>query len=51
MLNGVPIRYTPAEVDLLKGVFPYDVTSRELAFIVDRERVRVQEMRGVECWG
>ena len=51
VLNGVPLRYTPAEVDLLKGVFPYDVTSQEIAFRVDRERVRVQEMRGVECWG
>ena len=51
VLGGVEYRYTPAEVDLLKGVFPYDVTSREIAFRVDRERVRDREMRGVECWG
>ena len=51
VLRGVAYRYTPAEVDLLKGVFAYDVTSREIAFRVDRERVRDQEMRGVECWG
>ena len=51
VLRGVNFRYSPAEVDLLKGVFPYDVTSREVAFRVDRERVRDQEMRGVECWG
>ena len=51
VLNGVVYRYPPAEVELLKGVFPYDVTSREIAFIVDRERVRDEEMRGVECWG
>ena len=51
VLGGVAYRYTPAEVDLLKGVFAYDVTSRELAFRVDRERVRDLEMQGVECWG
>ena len=51
VLRGVAYRYTPTEVDLLKGVFPYDVTSRELAFRVDRERVRDLEMRGVECRG
>lgn len=51
VLKGVAYRYTPAEVDRLKGVFAYDVTSRELAFRVDRERVRDLEMRGVECWG
>ena len=49
VLRGVDYRYTPAEVDLLKGVFPYDVTSREFVFLVDRERVRDLEMRGVEC--
>ena len=51
VLNGVAYRYTPAEVDRLKGVFAYDVTSRELAFRVDRERVRDLERQGVECWG
>ena len=51
VLNGVAYRYTPAEVDRLKGVFAYDVTSQELAFRVDRERVRDLEMQGVECWG
>ena len=51
VLKGVVYRYSPAEVDLLKGVFAYDVTSREIAFRVDRERVRDQEMRGVECRG
>ena len=51
VLRGVAYRHAPAEVDLLKGVFPYDVTPRELAFIVDRERVRDLEMQGVECWG
>ena len=51
VLGGVAYRYTPAEVDRLKGVFAYDVTSRELAFRVDRERVRDLERQGVECWG
>ena len=51
VLEGVAYRYTPAEVARLKGVFPHDVTSRELAFLVDRGRVRDQERRGVECWG
>ena len=51
VLNGVVYRYSPAEVELLKGVFPYRATPGEIAFRVDRERVRDQEMRGVECWG
>lgn len=45
-LKGVPYRYTPAEVDLLKGIRPADATSRELQFILDRELVRDNEMAG-----
>lgn len=45
-LKGVPYRYTPAEVDLLKGIRPADATSREVQFILDRELVRDNEMAG-----
>ncbi|BBO86029.1 hypothetical protein [Desulfosarcina ovata] len=43
MLNGVPYRYTAAEVDLLKGIRPGDATSREVQFVIDRERLRDKE--------
>ncbi len=43
-IKGVPYRYTPAEIDLLKGVRPGDATSREIQFIVDRELARDNEM-------
>ena len=49
VLNGVKYRYEPAEIDLLKGIRPRDVTTREIVFIVDRAYARKQEMGGVEC--
>lgn len=42
-LKGVPYRYTAAEVDMLKGIRTGDTTSREIVFVVDRDRVRDQE--------
>jgi len=42
-LKGVPYRYTSAEVDHLKGIRPGDSTSREIQFVVDRERARDRE--------
>lgn len=45
-IKGVPYRYTPAEIDMLKGIRPGDATSREVQFVVDRERVRDLEMAG-----
>ncbi len=45
-LKGVPYRYTAAEVDLLKGLRPGDATSREVQFVVDRERARDREFSG-----
>ena len=41
------IGYTPTEVDLPNGGFAYDVTSREIAFRV--ERVRYREIQEIEC--
>jgi len=45
-LKGVPYRYTAAEIDLLKGFRPGDSTTREIQFVVDRERARDREFSG-----
>ena len=45
-LKGVPYRYTAAEVDFLKGIRPGDSTTREIQFVVDRERARDREFSG-----
>ena len=45
-INGVPYRYTPAEVDLLKGIRPGDTTSRSIQFVIDRELARDKEFSG-----
>ena len=45
-LKGVPYRYTAAEIDLLKGIRPGDSTTREIQFVVDRERARDREFSG-----
>ncbi len=42
-LKGVPYRYSAAEVDMLKGIRPGDTTSREIQFVIDRERSRDRE--------
>ena len=39
-LKGVPYRYDTVEIELLKGIRPGDATTREIVFVVDRERVR-----------
>jgi hypothetical protein len=43
VLKGVPYRYTAAEIDLLKGVRTGEGTTREIRFVVDRERARDRE--------
>jgi len=45
-LKGVPYRYTPAEVDLLKGIRPGDATDRRVQFVIDRELARDKELQG-----
>ena len=45
-LKGVPYRYTAAEVDLLKGIRSGDSSSREIQFVIDRERARDREFEG-----
>ena len=40
VVKGVPYRYTPAEVDLLKAIRPGDSTSRSIVFVVDRDRAQ-----------
>ncbi len=46
VLNGVPYRYTPAEVDLLNGIRVGQATSMQLDFVVDRERAMEREFSG-----
>lgn len=46
VLKGVPYRYTPAEVDLLRGIRPGDSTSRSIVFVVDRDRAQEMEFSG-----
>lgn len=43
---GVPYRCTAAEIDLLKGIRPGDSSTREIPFVVDRERARGREFTG-----
>ena len=45
-LKGVPYRYTETEIGLLRGLRPGDSTTREIQFVVDRERVRDREFSG-----
>ena len=45
-IKGVPYRYTPPEVDLLKGIRPGDTTSRSIQFVIDRELARDKEFSG-----
>lgn len=42
-INGVPYRYTPEEIEFLKGLRPGDSSSREIQFVIDRELVRDRE--------
>ncbi len=45
-LKGVQYRYSPAEIDMLKGIRTGDSSSRELHFVIDRERARDREFEG-----
>ena len=45
-MKGVTYRYTAGEVNFLMGIRPNSATSREIQFVVDRERVRDREMSG-----
>jgi hypothetical protein len=44
-LRGVPYRYTATELGLLKGIRGGDATSREIQFVIDRDRVRAREFQ------
>ena len=46
VLKGVPYRYTPAELDLLKGIRPGNSTPRSIVFVVDRDRAQAIELSG-----
>ena len=43
-LRGVPYRYSDVELYLLEGIRGGDATSREIQFVIDRDRVRLREM-------
>lgn len=43
VMNGVPYRYTAAEVDLLRGIRLGNATSMEIQFVVDLDRVMDQD--------
>lgn len=45
-LKGVPYRYTKAEVQLLRGLRTGSVSSREIQFVIDRDRARHKEFSG-----
>ena len=45
-MNGVEYRYTPAEVNLLKGIRPGNSTDGEICFIVDLDLSQEREMSG-----
>jgi len=45
-LKGVPYRYSAAEVDMLMGIRSGDATSRQIQFVVDRERARDKRFEG-----
>lgn len=42
-LKGVPYRYTKDEVQLLKGLRTGSVSTREIQFVIDRDRARHKE--------
>jgi hypothetical protein len=44
-LRGVPYRYSAKDLDLLKGIRGGDATSREVQFVIDRDRVRAREFK------
>ncbi len=43
-INGVPYRYTPSEIKLMKGLMPGGANSRSIQFVIDRERARAKEL-------
>jgi hypothetical protein len=45
-IKGVPYRYTPAEIDLLKGIRPATASSKELQFVLDRDLARERDLSG-----
>jgi hypothetical protein len=45
-IRGIPYRYTPAEVDMLRGIRISSSNPKVLQFIVDRERMRDADFSG-----
>lgn len=46
VIRGVPYRYTPAEVDMLRGIRISSANPKVLNFVVDRERMRDSDFSG-----
>jgi len=45
-INGVPFRYSPSEVYLLKGLVPAATTSQSIRFVIDRDKARARSLSG-----
>lgn len=45
-INGVPYRYSEQELELLQGLRTGSTTTREIQFLIDRDRARDKEFRG-----
>ena len=45
-LKGVPYRYTPAEITLLKGIRTGSSSANEIQFVIDLQRSQDREMSG-----
>jgi len=43
--KGIPYRYTPEDLALLKGIRPGDSTSQKIQFVIDRDLARDKEHR------
>lgn len=46
VIKGVSYRYSPAEIELLKGIRPGDATTRDIQFVVDRDLAKDKELAG-----
>ena len=45
-INGVPYRYSEEAVELLQGLRTGSTTTREIQFVIDRDRARDREYKG-----
>jgi len=46
VINGVKFDYSPAEIEMFKGIQLLDATAKELKYIVDRDLARDRDFSG-----